>query len=156
MSASIISEDFLSVCLVLAKGDLNTTLEEVICRAESFQGSEDRHFGISRKDFRNAINMLSFQTYHELGLGNGEEMLKAKPLLKDWTSPILKYEYVHFNDEGERWCPYENDPSKLNLKMRGFLDNPFNHKEGSIMLFLYKRGKIPSILSDCSRSGSWS
>ena len=88
MPASILTEDFLAICLILAKGNLNIELEEIICRVEAFQRSSDRHFGISRYDFRNAINMLSLNLYHVTGIGNYEEMLAIKPLLKKWICQI--------------------------------------------------------------------
>ena len=100
MAAAIVTEDFLAICLILADGDINMRLEEVICRAEAYQESSDSHFGISRSDFRCAFNKLSFVIYHETGVGNYEEMLTRNPLLQHWIGPILKYEDVYFNDEG--------------------------------------------------------
>jgi len=51
MPAAILTENFLGICLILAKGDINMMLEEVIGRAEDYQMLSDRHFGIYKSDF---------------------------------------------------------------------------------------------------------
>jgi len=154
MPASILTEDFLAICLILAYGDMNMELEEIICRVESFQSSSDRHFGISRYDFRNAINMLSFNIYHETGIGNYKEMLAIKPLLKNWICPILQYDDVYFNDEGEHWCEFERkSPSPKNLKMRKFFTVNCDHSKKDVLRFLNEIGYNKAILLKCSFPG---
>ena len=154
MAAAILTEDFLFICLIFSKGDINMRLEEVICRAEAYQKASDRHFGISRSDFRNAIYMLSFITYHETGLGNYEEILAKNPLLKDWIVPILRYEDIYFNDEGEHWCEYKGtSQSPTNIKMRKFFSDVCNHKKENVLKYLNKVGKNRTTLLKCSFPG---
>ena len=157
MTAAILTEDFLAISLILTNGDINSRLEEVICRVEAYQESSDRHFGIYRRDFRSSINMLSFQVYHERGIGSYEEMLATNPLLRHWMYPILNYEIVYFNDEGESWWTPEGAvPSEVNLKMRKFFSDPNNHDPQKVIRFLDLLGKDSSLLVNCSRPGSWS
>ena len=157
MPTAILTEDFLGICLILANGDINIELEEVICRAEAYQKSSDCHFGITRDDFRNAFSILSFETYHEAGFGDYEEMLMERPLLQHWIDPILNYEDIYFNDEGEHWCDYEKSlPSETNLKMRNFFTDKCNHSPEIVLRFINELGKNHTTLRDCSRRGSWS
>ena len=154
MAAAILTEDFLAICLILANGDLGTRLEEVICRAETYQESSDRHFGITRRDFRCAFIRLCFRIYPETGVGNYEEMLTINPLLRHWINPILNFEDVYFNDEGEHWwVPEGAVPSEVNLKMRNFFSDTNNHDSQTVMRFLVGLGKDSSLLVNCSRPG---
>ena len=154
MTTAIFTEDFLAICLILANGDINIRLEEIICLVEAYQESSDCHFGISRSDFRCAFNKLSFQIYHETGVGNYEDMLTRNPLLQHWIGPILKYGDVYFNDEGEHWCPHIGKvPSKVNMKMRDFFIGTNTHSPEIVMRFLNELGKNQTTLINCSRPG---
>jgi hypothetical protein len=44
MAANILSPDILGICLLLTKGDISLSLEEVVLAVEKFQAEKDRHF----------------------------------------------------------------------------------------------------------------
>ena len=100
MAASILSQDILAICLFLADGNIDLSIEEVIHRVEKYQEEQDRHFGISRSDFRNLFHML---ISWELRIKEFDDIK-----LSDIITDILMYQYAHFNDEGENWIK-DND-----------------------------------------------
>jgi hypothetical protein len=99
MAASILSQDILAICLFLADGNIDLPVAEVIRRAEAYQDIQNRHFGISRSDFRNLFRKLLIL---EKGrLSTDDEILDIK--LGNVINDILSFQYAHFNDEGEHW-----------------------------------------------------
>ena len=157
MAAAILTEDFLAVCLYLVDGDVDARLEQIIARAEEYQEHSNRHFGISRSDYRSAFYALSFEVHTEKGIGDYKETLERYPFLRQWIDPILAYEDVYFNDEGEHWWPGDGlSPSKTRLKMQAFFSKSGDHNPAAVNRFLGELGKDSTILMQCSRPGNWS
>lgn len=96
MAASILSQDFLAICLIVSEGDLNKNIQEVVIAVEKFQQDGNRHFGITQHDFQGIIGRLM-----KSGYMNDEEFKETR--LRDILHEILNYEYAHFNDGGEDW-----------------------------------------------------
>ncbi|MFH1197779.1 MAG: hypothetical protein V1720_18910 [bacterium] len=143
MAAIIHSENFLAVCLIFARGDVNKSFETVIKTAEEYQQLFNRHFGITQDDFRNCITMMF---YWEMGM-NSEDIMKEqdssdelKPniLLKDGITHMLNKREAHFNDSGEEFLDCmiissdESDEYKI-LREKSFvgIKNYFNDKSYS-------------------------
>ncbi len=99
MAASILSQDILAICLFLADGNIELSIEEVIHRAENYQKINDRHFGITRSDFH---NLFHYWFIFDLGIKQLDEGIDDVKL-KDVVIDILAYHSSHFNDEGEYW-----------------------------------------------------
>lgn len=166
MVAAILSQDILAICLLFADGDMDVSLEEVIQRAEEYQEMQDRHFGISRSDFRGLFNML---LSWELGIKKpGDKMDDTR--LSDVVTDILDYHDAYFNDEGESWTRstnaefddwygYEEGFYKQRMVIKEKMKVFFQHKkDGSFSQNVVKRfmeeihiSKI--LLDNCSRPG---
>lgn len=68
------SEDIVAICLVLAEGDIQKSIEEIIIRVENYQINNNRHFGISRYDFRG----LFYELGVTLGVISYSDILNGK------------------------------------------------------------------------------
>ncbi|MCF8317092.1 MAG: hypothetical protein K9I71_13255 [Ignavibacteriales bacterium] len=111
MSHVIYSENFLTVCAILAKGDLNVSFENVIKSAEKYGRFFKRQFGISVSDFRSSIINLFFlhsgrkvEDFLE-DMTTGE--ISAEISLKEGIPYLSKFREVLFNDEGESFLEFE-------------------------------------------------
>ena len=99
MAAAILSQDIVAICLLCIDGNIDLSLTEVIRRVEAYQEAQDRHFGISRYDFRGLFRTL---VCRELGIKSfADEIDDIK--LSDIIIDILEYHDAYFNDEGEYW-----------------------------------------------------
>lgn len=156
MSASILTEDVLAICLILADGNVNASMEQIICSVEAYQELSDRHFGITRSDFRNSLHFLFHNGFpDEPGWCDYEETWCRKPLLRHWITLILNYDELYCNEEGEHWYPHEGAvPSEHNRMMRRFFSDTNSDDPESVMRFLGGLGKDRSLLLKCSRPGS--
>jgi hypothetical protein len=110
MTATIMSQDILGICLLVSGGDLKMKLGNVIKHVGEFQAQNDRHFGITDTDFHTLFWRLLWEKFPgSLLLGESESNL-YKVNLQDVALNILKYGDAYFNDEGESWDLYDNDP----------------------------------------------
>ena len=103
MSAAILSQDILAICLIAAGGDTDLRLEEIIRRVENFQEHENRHFGISRRDFRAAFLSLCYWELELIKPGSKLDGIRLIDLIQD----LLTYHDAWFNDEGVSWSAVE-------------------------------------------------
>jgi len=102
MAASILSQDLVGICLILCKGNTSIDLEKMIRLAEEFQNNNNRHFGISRSDFRCLFwNLLHW----DLGIKKEFNQVNLSEIILN----ILGYHDVYFNDEGEHWTTRDNE-----------------------------------------------
>jgi hypothetical protein len=168
MAAAILSQDLVGICLILCKGNTCMDLEKMIQKAEEFQNNNNRHFGISRSDFRCLFWML---LNWELGIKKEFNQVR----LSDIISNILDYHDVYFNDEGEHWTGRDNEISdyekcdhyywygydkneyckKVLIKkiMKEFFKNQISPDPTIVMQFLDRLKFDDDILYQCSRSG---
>ncbi len=100
MAASILSQDVLSICLILAKGDISLNMEEIISRVNKYQEVANRHFGITRGDF---YVLFCFLLNFEMNMNLGIKPDLTKIMFKDIILKILEYGDAYFNDEGSYW-----------------------------------------------------
>lgn len=147
----ISSEDFTAICLILAEGEINATLLDIIKQAESYQESADRHFGISRRDFRNSIHKLLF--VKGLGSTYGDECVLAAQPFHRWIIPILQYTDLYCCDSGEDWLPFSDFPTPERLRMYYFFHDLREINPDKIFELLAEIGKDNSLLVTCSRPG---
>lgn len=148
--ASIASDDFAAICLLAADCDINSSLLDVTLYVEDYQEHADRHFGISRSDFRNGIFWLLYEYGH--GIQHDDESILSAQTLHNWIGPILSYKTFYCNDESEHWLGTPDLASSTHL-----LQDFFNHhptaKPVDVMLFLHKIGKTRRLFVTCSREG---
>ncbi len=175
MAAVILSQDILAICLFLADGNINLSLGEVIRRVENYQEVQNRHFGISRSDFRGLFQML---ISWELGIKSfGDELDDIK--LSYIITEILKYHDGYFNDEGEHWTKdyngqheeidyrlieyrfgYNKEEYQEKLKLKEEMERFFGQQPNGaihpklVRKFMKEIKITDSILSHCARPGS--
>ena len=99
MACALLSQDFLMICFLVARGDLDLNAAELILRVETFQNTGKRYFGISEHDFRNALYKLIFS---HASLDELEEKVRSEKL-RDLVPIILDHHELYLNDEGEHW-----------------------------------------------------
>jgi len=109
MAASMTASEILDLCLFFAGGDTDVTLAALAEQAESFQMAYDRHFGISRTDFRCALFRLVLENGYLSDQTEPNQLLDDKQLT-DWVPIILRHDEVYFNDEGEHWLRSDSNP----------------------------------------------
>ena len=117
MPATILSQDIVAICLFHADGNIDLSLENILFHVETYQEGHNRHFGISRGDFRGLFYRLIFM---ELGMKKfGDDLNDIR--LRGVISKILTYHSAYFNDEGEHWIKddvrwHEEDQSGYNVE----------------------------------------
>ena len=162
MPAEILTEDLLSVLLLLSEGDVSITLDEALFRLEHWQRAEDRHFGISQDDMRSAFGMLWFRNYPRPNGPYEFDEICQKTTLQEWIPYVLRYYELYCNDEGEHWHEKEDHSglfeagqaaSFRNYEMRKFFREPVSRDSIEVMRFLKRLGVGADILFRCSRSG---
>jgi len=164
MAASIISQDIIGICLYLLDGNIELELSELFHRIEKFQENHNRHFGLSRNDFRGLFRALISL---ELGFMNFSENI-GEIRFRNIISQVLKYHNAYFNDEGEHWDKYNIKINKLSmqehekyrnkLRTKRLMQNFFkkNNDEYSIVCvkeFMQQLGLSIDLLYRCSRPG---
>jgi hypothetical protein len=93
MSCCILSTDMLAIMLVVADGDINMPIEEVITNISIYQKKYDRIFGVSDSDFASVIRRLYIFDLYEIFLATPNE-IKLK-----YTIPyILLQSEAYFKD----------------------------------------------------------
>jgi hypothetical protein len=113
MATGIPSEAFSVLCLLLADGDLDASALRVVLHAERWQDEQDRHFGISRSDFRGAFREMAGIAGYDLGPDGSLEALLARTPITFWIPAFLEYGEVWFNDEGEGWIRTPPKPREI-------------------------------------------
>ncbi|HUU76018.1 MAG TPA: hypothetical protein VMW63_08010 [Methanoregulaceae archaeon] len=148
MASAILSEDIVAACLILAKGDMNVTMGEVIRRFETLQETTGSHFGESETDFRSAFIQLGSFVGGKRRWKRPEYDTSGDPLdifrgfsLREFIIPVLKWQYFYCNDESEWWCrDRDRTLSDRNKSMRKFFANEENLTPDTIKEFLEKNG----------------
>jgi hypothetical protein len=146
MAPSILSSDIISIGLLLSKGNISITLEDLAGKVTSWQTQNKRIFGVTEDDFINALLMLVLS---EL---NFENDLKDfhKLTFREIIPKILHYNEVYFNDEGEHWMEtVEYEDSDLN-RFFGLNRNAYKvkMKTKQAMLVFFENTKTGFIASN--------
>jgi hypothetical protein len=131
MANMTLSQDIVGICLVLAKGDANMGLEEVMLEADRFQEANNRHFGIGRRDLRGLFQSLflwELGADHPLAIRLGKRWKEGAfdgIRLYEIVPIVLEYHDGGFNDEDEMWCGLENGaPTRTRERYeKGFLED---------------------------------
>jgi hypothetical protein len=170
-----LSQDVLGICLILSEGDLNTPLDEIAKRAEDFQESSKRHFGITGNDFRMMLIRLVWDVFPGSILDKSRHMENVT--LKEVAPKILSYEDVYCNDEGEYWCGcserhdlaayhirelFDGDADRYlqKLSMKKLLADYFHNYDGDgraaeeVRNLMREAGITANILQACSSPGA--
>jgi len=175
MTAAIMTQDILGICLLVSGGDLSMNMSDVITRVEEFQTNNDRHFGISEYDFRNLIFWLIWgiipHNPHTTAIESHAKVLEYVKL-QDIALHILEHTDAYFNDDGEHWLDLEhgpNDYDRYNCSLDEYNAKPAIRKEmiaffqnlndkscpvKQIQDLLVKWGINQNTLYACSREGS--
>ena len=110
MAAWTLSQDIVGICLVLAGGEADMDLEEVMLEADRFQVANDLHFGISRTDLRGLFQSLflwNLGANHPLAVRLGDRWKEGAfggLRLREIVPVLLEFHDAAFNDEGQHWC----------------------------------------------------
>jgi hypothetical protein len=178
MTAAIMTQDILGICLLVAGGDLSMSMADVILRVEEFQTQNDRHFGITDRDFRKLVFWLIWRKIpHSPGTSMTGAYYKVLEVLKeiklqDIVLHIIEYSDAYFNDDGEHWLDLAhgpNDYDRYNCSLDEYNAKPAIRKEmiaffqnlkgkncpvNQIQDILVKWGINQNTLYACSREGS--
>ena len=100
----------------MAKGNIRLRLEDIIRRIEIYQETRDRHFGLSRIDFRNLFQCFVYFELELLEIGDDLNNIGFEDLILK----ILEYHDAFFNDEGVFWIK-QSSHSKISM------DSSFNY-----------------------------
>lgn len=109
MAYGLLSEDFLAACLILAGGELDLEVRQLIDRANSLESELADHFGVTECDFHMALFWLCVLN----GIvpwppkDDPYETLRSVRL-RQLVRPMLDHCDVWFNDEGEHWLRRED------------------------------------------------
>ena len=120
MANMTLSQDIVGICLVLAKGDANMDLEQVMFEADRFQETNNRHFGIGRADLRGLFRSLflwELEADHPLTIRLGDRWKEgafAGIRLYEIIPVLLEYHDAGFNDEDEMWCGLDHGTGGYN------------------------------------------
>lgn len=156
MACDIPSSDVLAICLIFADCDLDMSMEKVIQRVDEFEENEHRFFGTSLSDLHMSFYWLAYNLDLIENLSEFEEIVPGlfkKITLREWIKPILHYNDLFFNDEGEYWTEEKDNSEYLahNSRMREFFNEPGEKDRQSVMDFLRGQGIDREILYKYSR-----
>ncbi len=179
MTAAILSQDLLAICLLAGEGNLDKNLAEILSFLEKFQEKHDRHFGIGKDNLR-TLFMLEYGMVKSSSQSNGKDIFAriAEQLhqikLKEVAQQIINYHDVYFNDEGGAFISeseigvmdsssvsecYGYTPAEYAAKvkvkeaMREFFRKNVNYKPCRVRGFLKEHGIDQGLLFHCSRPG---
>lgn len=142
MATYISAEDFVAICLHLAKGDSQKSVKEIIDLVNEYQQKMDGFFGVCDGDFWLAFQMLFFpfrKTETDI------DRITEESTFHECMVIILRNFFeAHFNDTDTYWStPYalRVNFSNNSLIMQHFFENKENHDPEKIILFLNSIGK---------------
>ena len=130
----------LTICLVLSGCDPATPIGTIIERVEDYQQAQQCYFGVTDVDFRMALLWLAILR-GEVDTLDPEQVtarLSGIPL-REWVQPMLHYERVYFNDEGESWDA-GNEEGDYGRQLRQFFAQPANMNQQAIAAFFATHG----------------
>jgi hypothetical protein len=173
----MLSQEILAICLYFSEGDINTDCATILQRITEFQTLYNCHYGISQNDiwgmfvmlFRNELNII--EPKHTLD--SFSDILTASfqgIKLKDVILPILDFDEVYCNDEGEHWLKNSLDyyqlcfegnqeqymqKMKLKENLQGFFTSEilFSLLQEDIQKKLLEFGITKEFVLQCSRTG---
>jgi len=113
MAYCLMSQDILGVCLLVAGGDLNMPLEDIINHIEEFEEQEKRLFGTVGWDFRVLFFWLVWWKIGDKSKNASEyfKTLLGKANLQDVALDVLRWEEAGFSDGDVCWLGYEREPT---------------------------------------------
>ena len=121
MPHSLLTEDFLAICLVLADGDAQCSVGEVLRKADQWQKENQRVFGIKFNDLKNAFYLLEnqVQRFHRemLDLDAMEKRIQESSL-GTWIEAMLSFREVNFRHRGSPWQRTAIPISRTKLHMQ--------------------------------------
>jgi hypothetical protein len=132
----------LAICLVLSDCDPETSIAMVIERVEDYQRTQQCYFGVTDTDFRMALLWLAITRDEVDSLDPDQTMASLRGItLRAWVQPILAYNNVYFNDEGEAWDEAGTaDDAGHNLPLRRFFTQPANMNREAVAAFFEQQG----------------
>ena len=147
----------LAICLVLSDCDPQTSIAKVIERVEGYQRLHACYFGVSDADFGMALIWLAILR-DEIDMHNLEQAMDilGKIPLRQWIQPMLAFNSVYFNDEGESWDAESETASfaEHNRPLREFFAQPANLNREAIAAFFAARGIGENTVYQWSSLGS--
>jgi hypothetical protein len=109
MACGIPAAEFLGICIIMSDYDLNMNMLEVVKRIDEFEKTTGMDYGTGQQDFHCAFIDLFLRMAKEYDHNFELDDFLGKTTLKDWVGPILRFQDVWFNDEGESWNDVPED-----------------------------------------------
>lgn len=109
MACGMPAAEFLGICIIMSDYDLNMNMLEVVMRVDEFEVTTGMEYGTGCRDFHCAFIDLYLRTAYSTYLIRDLDEVLGKTTLKDWAGPILRFQDVWFNDEGESWNDVPED-----------------------------------------------
>lgn len=169
MATSILTEDFVGICLILVEGNISASLEDVILTAERFQQEHNRHFGTWENDFR--LLFLADPNWAWTRSGDFRHIP-----LQDIIPRILSFREAYFNDEGAHlfgkdgdifldtyenetayWTGYGREQLRRKLKTKAEMKEYFRgefREAKAVREWMRLHGIRRDLLYRCSRHGT--
>ena len=130
----------LTICLVLSGCDPATPIGTIIERVENYQQAQQCYFGVSDSDFRMAMLWLAILRGEVDTLDSEQVTARLNGIpLHEWVQPMLAYQRVYFNDEGESWDK-EEEEGDYGRQLRQFFAQPANMNPPVIAAFFAQHG----------------
>lgn len=104
MACTVLSEDILVVCLLLADGNLHVPLETVICRAEGGPVDQFTDLCIAPDEWRGLFVSLFWPDPEATEVAHR----RSNRSLASIAPLVLAYGGAYLNDEGEHWQTAED------------------------------------------------
>jgi hypothetical protein len=169
MSTEILSQDIVSIMLLLAEGDINMTLTELFKCIEEYEERNNCHFGISRGDFIFSIQVFMMWELHLSDVLHHEQNIKLKEIIPD----VLRFHSACFKDTEDYWLKedvfnkreslyfthYTEKEYETKIILKNLIKEFFHYSETihtskeSVIKFLIDNNITIKILEDCSRPG---
>ncbi len=109
MAIGMPAAEFLGICIIMSGYDLNKNMLEVVQRVDEFETTTGMDYGIGNPDFHSSFYDLYWKTAEMPDYHCDIDEVLGKTTLKDWVGPILRFQDVWFNDEGEYWHDFPED-----------------------------------------------
>ena len=111
MAKVLMSQDVLGICLLVAGGDLNMTMEEVMKLVDEFEEQKRCRFGSSQGDLPSLFISLVLQKLGPEKFSFPYRLILGKVNLQDVALDVLSFQGYWSCDEGDYWIDYEQEPT---------------------------------------------
>lgn len=143
----------------MVKGDISSSLLDLIDTVESFQKEHDSYYGTIDSDFRMVLLYicLEINLIKEFPVEIEDLQIFDTIQLKKIILTILTKHYAYFTDSEACWVPFENRSKRLKNfeEMNHFFSSGVEKKPDDVRAFLARSSWSPSIMVECLAHGGY-